>query len=116
MGIVYNLIVTLHLLGMAVIVGSWLAVVRAPKLLPGVWHGALTQLVTGLALVGLREGGAVSGEEPLNHAKVGVKLTVALVVAVLVFLNRKRTDVPAGTVHAIGGLAVLNVFVAALWE
>ena len=116
MEIVYNLVVVLHLVGMAIIVGGYLAVVRAPKLLPGMCHGALTQLVTGLALVGMRESGAVDGEEPLNHAKIGVKLVVALVVTVLVFLNRKKADVPAGTVHAIGGLALLNVLVAAVWE
>lgn len=116
MEIVYNLVVVLHLVGMAIIVGGYFAVLRAPKILPGMWHGALTQLVTGLVLVGLRESGAAESDEPLDHAKVGVKLVVALVVAVLVFLNRKRTDVPAGTVHAIGGLALLNVLVAAVWE
>ena len=116
MEIVYNLVVVLHLVGMAIIVGGYLTVVRAPRMLPGFWHGALTQLVTGLVLVGLRESGAVGGDEPVNHAKIGVKLVVALVVAVLVFLNRKKSDVPAGTVHAIGGLALLNVLVAAVWE
>ena len=116
MEIVYNLVVVLHLVGMAILVGGYLAVVRAPRMLPGFWHGALTQLVTGLALVGMRESGAVEGDDPLNHAKIGVKLVVALVVTVLVFLNRKKSDVPAGTVHAIGGLALLNVFVAAVWE
>ena len=89
MEIVYNLVVVLHLVGMAIIVGGYLAVVRAPKLLPGMWHGALTQLVTGLALVGMRESGAVKGEDPLNHAKIGVKLVVALVVAGFAYDWRK---------------------------
>jgi hypothetical protein len=41
---------------------------------------------------------------------------VALVVTVLIWVNRKRgDDVPAGVVHAIGGLTVLNVMVAVLW-
>ena len=116
MEIVYHLVVVLHLVGMAILVGSWLTVVRAPHLVPGMWHGALTQLVTGIALVGMRESGIVDDEDPLNHAKIGVKLLVALVVAALVFVNRKRDQVPGGVVHAIGGLALLNVFVAVLWE
>jgi hypothetical protein len=117
MEIVYHLVVVLHLVGMAIVVGGWLAVVRAPRLLPGMLHGALTQLVTGIVLVGMRESGAVEADLPLDRAKVAVKLAVALVVTVLLWVNRKRgDDVPAGVVHAIGGLALLNVFVAVLWE
>ena len=116
MELVYDLLVVLHLVGMAIIVGGWIAVVRAPRLLPGMWHGALTQLVTGIALVGLWESGAAGPSVDPNHAKIGVKLLVALVVAVLVFLNRKKGDaVPANVVHAIGGLALLNVAIAVIW-
>lgn len=116
MSLVYELLVVLHLLGMAAVVGSWFAVLRAPKVLPGMVHGALLQVITGLAMVGLRESGAVSDEEPLNRIKITVKLVIALVVLALAWVNRKREDAPAGVVHTIGGLAVVNVLVAALWE
>lgn len=117
MDLVYDLLVVLHLLGMAAIVGAWLATIRTPRILPGMVHGALLQLVTGLALVGLLESGAVDGERDVDRAKIAVKLTVALVVAALSWVNRKRADsVPAGVFHAIGGLAVLNVVVAVLWS
>lgn len=116
MHFVYELIVALHLLGMAAIVGSYLVVVRAPRFVPGFLHGALTQLVTGLVLVGIREAKILDDEDPLNHAKIGVKLLIALVVAGLAWVNRKRNDTSAGVVHAIGGLAVLNVLIAVLWE
>ncbi len=80
-------------------------------------HGALTQLVTGIALVGMRESGVAESDVPLDNAKIAVKLAVALVVTVLLWVNRRRgDDVPAGVVHAVGGLALLNVFVAVLWE
>ncbi len=119
MDIVYGLLVVLHLLGMAAIVGSWLATVRHPRVLPGMVHGALTQLVTGVALVGLLSSGALGDEEAeeVDNAKIGVKLVVALVVAVLAWVNRRRgaESVPAGVFHAIGGLAVLNVVIAVLW-
>lgn len=114
MDLVYKILVVLHLLGMAMIVGGWLATVRAPRVLPGMWHGALTQLVTGVALVGLASSGVV--DRDVDNAKVSVKLVVALVVAVLIFLHRRKVDgVAPGVVHAIGGLAVLNVLVAVLW-
>ena len=116
MKVVYELLIVLHLLGMAAVVGSWFAVLRSPRILPGMVHGALLQLVTGLAMVGLRESGAYKDPDgTLNHAKIGVKLGVALVVAVLGWVNRRRGDAPRGVVHTIGGLALVNVLVAVLW-
>jgi hypothetical protein len=116
MSVVYELLVVAHLLGMAAIVGSYLMTVRTPRIVPLMVQGALVQLATGLIMVGLRESGAYDDPDPLNRSKVGVKLAVALVVAVLAWVNRKRADtVPAGVVHAVGGLAVLNVAIAVLW-
>lgn len=115
MQILYNAMVVLHLLGMAAIVGGWLTIVRQPRIVPGMVHGALLQVVTGLVLVGLRESGSVTGDEPLDRIKITVKLVIAILVAVLAWVNRKRADAPAGVVHTIGGLAVVNVLVAALW-
>jgi len=117
MSILYGLLVVLHLIGMASIVGSYLVVVRAPRFVPGFLHGALTQLVTGIAMVGLRESKAYDDPDgALNQGKIGVKLLIALVVAVLAWVNRKRNDTSAGVVHAIGGLALLNVLIAVLWD
>jgi hypothetical protein len=114
MQILYNVLVALHLLGMAAVVGSWFAVIRSPRILPAMAHGAGFQLLTGVLLVGLRESGAVDGD-PLDRAKIAVKLGVAIIVTVLAWVNRKRDDVPAGVVHTVGGLAVVNVLVAAIW-
>jgi len=116
MSFVYHLLVVAHLLGMAAIVGSYFVVLRTPRIVPGMVHGALLQLVTGLAMVGLRESKAYDDPDALNHAKIGVKLLIALVVTVLGWMHRKRgDDVPAGVVHAIGGLSIVNVLVAVLW-
>lgn len=116
MSLVYDLLVVLHLLGMAAIVGTYLVALRTPRVLPGMLHGALTALVTGVILVGLREADVVDGHGEVDQTKIAVKLLVALVVAALAWVYRKRQDAaPAGVVHAIGGLAVLNVLVAVLW-
>ena len=51
----------------------------------------------------------------MNHAKIGVKLIIALVVVVLVVLNRKKEAIDRNTLLGILGLSVLNVGVATLW-
>src|SRR5512144_2507217 len=88
MAFLYELVVAIHLLGMAAIVGAFFVVLRSPRFVPAFLYGAITQLVSGLVLVGMRESGVVPGEEPLNRAKIGVKLAIALVVAVLAWLQR----------------------------
>jgi hypothetical protein len=113
--IVYGILLVLHLLGMAMVVGGWLATVREPKLVPGMLHGALTTLVSGLVMVGLRESGAVDKAD-LNHAKIGVKLLIALVVTVLIVLAGRRSGDAKRLVPAAGGLTIVNVLVAVLWS
>jgi hypothetical protein len=113
---VYHLVVAAHLLGMAAIVGAFFVVLRNPRFEPVFLYGAITQLVSGLVLVGMREAGVVPGEGRLNMAKVGVKLLIALVVAVVAWSARgSRDSASTGRIHTIGGLAVINVLIATLW-
>lgn len=116
MEFIYSLLVAIHLLGMAAIVGAFFVVMQSPRYVPAFLYGAVTQLVTGLALVGMREADVVDGEGPLNRAKVGVKLLIALVVAVVAWTQRRnRESAPVGAIHTVGGLALVNVLVATLW-
>lgn len=55
MEIVQNILVLLHLIGMAMIVGGYLVTVKAPRVLPGMLHAAGLQVVTGLLLFGMLE-------------------------------------------------------------
>ena len=114
MDLVKNLLVLLHLLGMAAIVGGWLVVIREPRILPSIVWGARAQILTGLLLVGVVE----AGTEPVNNAKIGVKLLVALAVvacAEIAHARQKRGEANPTLVHAAGALAVLNAAIAALW-
>lgn len=114
MDLVKNLLVLLHLLGMAAIVGGWLVVIREPRILPSIVWGARAQILTGLLLVGVVEAGA----EPVNNAKIGVKLLVALAVvacAEIANARQKRGEGNPTLVNAAGALAVLNAAIAALW-
>ena len=113
MDIVFKLVVVAHLVGMAAIVGGWMVAQRESRVLRPMLDGAYAQLLTGLILVALAESGAV--DEDLNMAKIGVKLLVALAVAVLAFRNRAKPSVSRGVLNAIGGLALANVAVAVLW-
>jgi len=116
MSIVYDLLVALHLLGMAAVVGAFFVVLRSPRYVPAFLYGAVAQLVTGLALVGIRESKVLDDEDPLNNAAVAVKLVIALAVAVLAWTQRtKGEQATARAIHGIGGLAIVNVVVAALW-
>ena len=114
MDLVENLLVLAHLLGMAAVIGSAVFVARGVATPALVW-GARAQLVTGLLLVGLAE----AGDDPVNHAKIGVKLVVAVAVAACAEIaaakERKGQGSRPQLVHAAGALAVLNAAVAVLW-
>lgn len=125
-----SVLVALHILGLAVIVGPFLLFMRAksgfPTLLPLI--GSIVQLVTGLGLVGLLE----ATDAEINHVKIAVKLLIAIVVfvgALIAFLRqRKVLATPGGApegaerkaimpwFHVAGGFAFINVLVATLWR
>ena len=111
---VIHVFVVLHLLGMAAIVGGWIAQRTGGRGMPALVWGARAQLITGLVLVGLNE----MNDEPLNHVKVSVKLIVALAVAACAEIAgaRAKKGSPAPTlVDAAAGLTVVNVLIAVLW-
>lgn len=108
MEILRHTVLVLHFVGMAILVGGYLATVKSPAITAGMWHGALTQLVTGLILVGLLE----SADADVNHVKIGIKLLVAVAVAVLVFIGRRTHGSSAHMAHAVFGLSIINVVVA----
>ncbi len=114
MELLKNLLLVLHLIGWAMVLGGVLATMRAPKLAPGVLHGALTALVTGILMVGVIEMGDL---HPVDHTKIGVKLVIALVVTALVVVGQRKPEkVTTGYLGAIAGLTVANIAIAVLWR
>ena len=114
MDLVRDLLVFLHFIGLAALFGGLFVQLRVPEraVNNAVLHGILTQLVTGILLVGVAEGRDVD----VDNVKIGVKLLVALVIAVLVFLNRKKVSIPDGLFFGLMGLTALNVAVAVFWH
>ncbi len=117
MEILRLILVVLHLLGMAIIIGGYFASIKAPRVSPGMLHGAYLQLVTGLALTGLAEA-MVDDGEAVNHMKIGIKVVLALLVAVFAFLGKRKEKAnpdqgtSAGMAHATAIAALLAVIVA----
>jgi hypothetical protein len=118
MDVVYKILVVLHFLGLASLIGGWLVQLRAVGeryVSAAMLHGVLTQLVTGVLLVGLAEGVDSLGRE-VDRAKIGVKLGVTVVVMILCWVNRRRQFVPDGLYFLIGLLAIANVVIAVFWR
>jgi hypothetical protein len=119
--IVKHFLVVLHFIGLAALLGGFLLQIKAIRLktaeiLPGMIHGALTIFITGLALVGVRQWElSLDGGTALDNGKIAVKTLVALIVLVLVLVNRKKKPVAGSTLGAIGGLTTLNVVLAVFW-
>ncbi|GAB3539325.1 hypothetical protein GCM10027403_27490 [Arthrobacter tecti] len=113
-----NVLLVLHFVGLAAILGGVLAQIRSMRtggavVTPGILHGSWLQLVTGLGLVGVIEVGDLA---EVDNLKIAVKLLVMVAVVVLAFLNRKKDAVPSAILGIIGGLTLLNIVVAVFWR
>ncbi|NCT92512.1 hypothetical protein GXB85_16370 [Cellulomonas sp. APG4] len=110
MDIVRDLMLVLHFVGLASLLGGFLVQMksRTKRVEAAMFHGALTQLVTGLALVGIAE----AGDADVNHMKVGLKLVVLVAITALVLVGRRKESVSTGVWGAIGGLTLVNVVIA----
>lgn len=117
MEFVYNLLVVLHFIGLASLLGGFIVQMKSPDkgVNPAMLHGALTQLVTGVLLVGIASAGLVPDEE-VDHAKIAVKLVIVLVITALAFIGRKRPLPQTGIWGAIGVLTLANVVIAVFWN
>lgn len=116
MNIVYDIMVFLHIVGAAMIVGIWIGNMKKPTVHPRQFDGAALQLLTGIVMMGL----IPALDRDANYMKLGVKIVIALVVAVLAFIGsrkfKKGEPVSKGLAHGVGGLALLNVAIATLWN
>jgi hypothetical protein len=117
MEILKNVILAVHIIGVAGLLGGVLYQIKdmrkgVARVIPAMLHSAWTMLITGLILVGL--------QYPLGHdvnnAKIAVKLLVLIAIIVVALVNRKRESVTTWVLPAIGGLTVLNVVLATVWR
>ncbi|HEY5785638.1 MAG TPA: hypothetical protein VIT65_12755 [Microlunatus sp.] len=116
MHLVYQLLTLVHLIGFAALLGGCLVQFRsvAPEVSRTMLIGAWTQLASGLALAALLEL-AHDPADPVNHAKLGVKLAVTAIVVLLVAKNRKFQSIPKGLWGLITVLTLANAGFAVFW-
>ncbi|HEX6075749.1 MAG TPA: hypothetical protein VFZ32_10860 [Micromonosporaceae bacterium] len=102
-----------HLIGFALLFGGF-----AVQYLSGtlrinsamLW-GALVQLVTGVIL-----SAPFPADADLIYPKIGVKLLFAVLIAIMVYVPRRRDTMSRGHFLAIGALTLLNAAVAVFWR
>ncbi|MFD6424279.1 hypothetical protein [Streptomyces sp. NPDC060198] len=116
MSVLIHVFVALHIIGIASLLGGFLTQMKAmgtgtARFSPAMLHGALTMLVTGIALVGFHQ----ADDNPVNNVKIGIKLLILVVILALIYLKRDEEKVSKGAFAAVGGLTLANIFIATLW-
>ena len=108
------ILLVIHILGFAALIGGLLAQAGESenKVNGAMRDGAGTAFLAGLALVGVLE----ADDGDVNHAKIGVKFGIGLVLLVLVMANVRKPSIPKGLWAGLLVLAVANVCVAVLWS
>ena len=101
-----------HILGFAALLGGLLVQVRDDtKTVNSLMRdGAGAAFVAGLLLVGVLE----SLGTP-DHAKIGVKFAIGLVILVLVMANMRKPSIPQGLYYGLLALTLANIAVAVFW-
>jgi hypothetical protein len=102
-----------HILGFAALLGGLLVQLREPekKVNALMRDGAGLSFVAGLLLVGVLE--AITTPD---HTKIGVKFVISLVITALVMINMRKPRIPDGLYWALTALTVLNIAVAVFWS
>jgi len=116
MDVLIHLFVGLHIIGIAALLGGFLTQMKAmgqgtARFVPGMLHGALTMLVTGVALVGLNQAQGAH----INTIKIGVKLALLIVILGLVYVKRDEERIDKAQFGLVGALTATNIFIAVLW-
>ncbi|GAA2268125.1 hypothetical protein GCM10009853_021770 [Glycomyces scopariae] len=115
MDLVHLVLRYLHLLGFAAVFGGWAVAWLSRKFNfnTAMLYGIAVQLATGIVLAGL-----ASAEPDANHAKIGVKAVLALLLAVMIAVPvwKKREKVAAGHFWATGALIAVTAGVAVFWQ
>ena len=114
MNVVHTVLLVLHFLGLAAILGGSLEQWRRNEGItsPVALWGARAQLLTGLALAALIFTG--DDADDANHTKIGIKLLVALAIAAVAERNAKKPAI-ANAARLIVAMTAGNIVIAVAW-
>ena len=118
MQIVRDILLVLHILGAAGIIGG--SMMEMSKLKDGlakingaIMHSAWLMLVTGVGLVGLM----YALDRTPDNTKIGVKGAILIAIVVIALINRGKDKVVAKwVVPTIASLTIVNVIIAVVWH
>ena len=110
----------IHILAvLAILALLLLQVNKSPRRIhPGIFHSALTALVAGLVMVGIRTPLHNQNADKwpvLNNAWVGTKFLILLVILFLVFRNFKKPVVKNSIWISLVALTSANILIAIFW-
>lgn len=117
---VNDIALLIHILSvLGIMVLLLMQVKKSPRRIhPSVFHSALTALVAGLVMVGIRtplHDQNVDKWPLLNNAWVGTKFLILLVILVLVYQNFKKPEVKNSMWAALVALTSANILIALFW-
>lgn len=107
----------LHLIGMALVVGTFFAQMRSnDRFSTGiVLIGAVLQLVSGGVLLAV----SMAGGREIDHLKIGVHMLIGVVVlaaAIGAQIAKSKGRRIKPWFHTAGGLGFVNLLIAVLWQ
>jgi hypothetical protein len=118
MSTLHSVILLLHLLSMAILVGGFASQAHSSSrsISPGQKHASISALITGLLLVAFLETSqAETATAGLNHSKIALKLLISLALCILCFMPRAKRPWQKGWL-ASGMLSITNTSIAVLWS
>lgn len=113
MEILYSALVVLHVVGI-VAIGYGFFKELAKKTFGvnvAMLHGASTQLLTGVLMVGLHESGIVEDEDALNMSKIALKLIIAVAIIAMYSIGKRKSEQKFYWA-LIGALTLTNIVIA----
>ena len=113
MDVAHHLLVLLHLVAFAALLGGSLVQLRSrdPEINTAMLHGAWVSLASGLALWVLAD----TFDVRVSGTAMVVKIVVAAFVTLLVILNRRFFSIPRGLLWLITLLVLAEAAIAVLW-
>jgi len=110
---IYTALVVLHFVGI-VAIGYGFFKELAKKTFGvnvAMLHGASTQLLTGILLVGLHESGSLDSDYVVDHTKIAIKLLISIAIIAMYSIGRRKSEQKVYWA-LIGALTLTNIVIA----
>jgi hypothetical protein len=110
---IYTALVVLHFVGI-VAIGYGFFKELAKKTFGvnvAMLHGASTQLLTGVLLVGLHESGSLDSDYVVDHTKIAIKLIISIAIIAMYSIGKRKSEQKIYWA-LIGALTLTNIVLA----